>query len=109
LAKTLVSLKDYPKAIEVVQQAETMDGLNEKESQSLQQLLKEAKTKQAEPEGPVESSIKCVNHPISIRKFIKGKSLGVGIFSENIVVQHKITNEDLALKILEKKAAANLA
>jgi serine/threonine protein kinase len=109
LAKTLISLKDFPKAIEVTQQAQKSDGLNEKESQSLRQLLIEAKTKQAEPEGPVETSIKCVSRPVSIREFIRGKSLGVGNFSEIIVVQHKVTNEDFALKILEKKAAADLA
>lgn len=109
LAKTLISLKEYQNAIKVLEKALKIDGLEEKEYQSLQQLLKDAKTKQAEPEQPVETSIKHVDRPISIREFTKGKSLGVGNFSEIIVVQHKVTHENFALKILEKKAAADLA
>lgn len=109
LAKTLIALKDFQAAIDVLQIATKIDNLQDKEAQSLQQLLKEAENKQAEPERPVETSIKYVDRPVSIREFTKGKSLGVGNFSEIIIVTHKVTQEQFAMKILEKKAAADLA
>ncbi|KAG7368734.1 serine/threonine protein kinase [Nitzschia inconspicua] len=109
LAKTLIALKEFQAAIDILQVASKIDGLQEKEVQALQQLEKEAKAKEVEPEQPVETSIKQVDRPISIREFTKGKSLGVGNFSEIIIVTHKVTKEQFALKILEKKAAADLA
>lgn len=63
----------------------------------------------SESAAPIEHSIKGVRRPISIREFTKGKSLGVGNFSEIVVVSHKVTNETFALKILEKKQAIDLA
>lgn len=109
LAKTLIALKEYNQALELLHKPLQLENLQETEKQSLQHLIKEVKAKQEEPEQPPERSIKCVDRPISIREFTKGKSLGVGNFSEIIVVQHKITQEEFALKILEKKAAADLA
>jgi serine/threonine protein kinase len=109
LAKTLISLKEYQAAIDILVTASQIECLQDKESQSLQQLMKEAQNKLTEPEKPVETSIKRVDRPISIREFTKGKSLGVGNFSEIIIVTHKVTEEQFALKILEKKAAADLA
>jgi tetratricopeptide (TPR) repeat protein len=109
LAKTLIALKEYQPAIEILETTSQISGLQDKEAQSLKQLIKEARNRQSEPEQPVETSIKRVDRPISIREFVKGKSLGVGNFSEIIIVTHKVTNEQFALKILEKKAAADLA
>lgn len=109
LAKTLIALKEYQTAVEVLEVASNVENIQDKEAQSLQQLIKEAKNKEAEPEQPMETSIKHVDRPISIREFVKGKSLGVGNFSEIIIVTHKVTEEKFALKILEKKAAADLA
>lgn len=109
LAKTLIAMKEYQGAIDYLQAASEIEGLQEKEAQSLKQLLKEATTKESQPEQPVETSIKNVSRPVSIREFTKGKSLGIGNFSEIIIVTHKVTKEEFALKILEKKAAADLA
>ena len=109
LGKTYISLKKYSQAIEILQRASTIDNLQEKELQSLQDLIKQAQSKQSEPNQQVETTIKGVDRPVSIREFTKGKSLGVGNFSEIIIVQHKVTNEKFALKILEKKQAAELA
>jgi tetratricopeptide (TPR) repeat protein len=74
LAKTLIVLKEYQQSIEVLLSASQIAGLQDKEAQSLQQLMKEAENKQTEPDQPVETSIKRVDRPISIREFIKGKS-----------------------------------
>jgi tetratricopeptide (TPR) repeat protein len=109
LGKTCIALKEYQNAIQVLQTAAKLDNLQEKELQSLQDLIKQAQTKQTEPEKPVETSIKGVDRPISIREFTKGKTLGVGNFSEIVIVEHKVTQEKFALKILEKKQAADLA
>ena len=46
---------------------------------------------------------------MSIREFTKGRELGVGNFSEIVVATHKVTGEKFALKIIEKKQAAELA
>lgn len=97
------------KAIQVLNTALTIPGLLPKENATLQELLQQAQAKVEAPEAPLERTIKGVNRPISIREFVKGKSLGVGNFSEIIVVTHKVTNEQFALKILEKKQAVDLA
>jgi serine/threonine protein kinase len=108
LGKTLISLRKFDQAVEVLQRACKISNLQEKELQSLQDLVKQARSTQSEP-NHVETTIKGVDRPMSIREFTKGKSLGIGNFSEIIVVQHKITKEQFALKILEKKQAAELA
>lgn len=74
-------------------------------------LIKEAKQKQASepPEEENLDSIKYVKRPVSIREFTKGKELGIGNFSEIVVATCKATGEQFALKIIEKKRAADLA
>jgi 3-phosphoinositide dependent protein kinase-1 len=57
----------------------------------------------------VLTSIKDVKRGVSIREFIKSKDLGCGNFSEILICQHKKTEELFALKIIEKKRAADLA
>lgn len=56
-----------------------------------------------------ETSIKLVKRPISIKEFEKGRALGYGNFSEIVIVQHKVTREQFALKMIVKKQAADLA
>jgi serine/threonine protein kinase len=87
------------------------DTVTEAQHKSFTDLMKEAnKKKQSEP--PKEenlTSIKNVKRPVSIREFKKGRELGVGNFSEICVATHKVTGEEFALKIIEKKQAADLA
>ncbi len=109
LSKTYISLGEPDKAIQVLSTALTIPELQCKEIESLSELLQQARSRTQEPAAPLERTIKGVRRPISIREFIKGKSLGVGNFSEIIVVSHKVTNELFALKILEKKQATELA
>jgi len=57
----------------------------------------------------INNSVKHVQRPVSIREFQKQKTLGVGNFSEIVIAQHRISKETFALKILNKKQAADLA
>eukprot|EP00980_Cylindrotheca_fusiformis_P005339 scaffold1138_cov128-Cylindrotheca_fusiformis.AAC.21 len=108
--KTLIALKDFKLAMEVLKVALAIEGLQPKEEQSLQDLYKQAKTELSKPDDIVEeTTIKGVKRPLSIREFHRKETLGVGNFSEIIVTQHKKTGECFALKILEKKKAADLA
>jgi tetratricopeptide (TPR) repeat protein len=123
LGKTLISLNDYDGAITCLekclqkqQQEHQQPSSSENEIQSLHELLQQAQTnkKQNEQNGKIddlskETTIKGVDRPISIREFKKYQSLGVGNFSEIVVCEHKVTHERFALKILEKKTAADLA
>jgi RIO-like serine/threonine protein kinase len=121
LAKTLISLHNYNDAIQVLQtcvensvsSSNSSTESSEKEIQGLRDLLQQAKTKQQkqkqQPDLSNETTIKGVDRPISIREFTKQQSLGVGNFSEIVVCEHKVTHEKFALKILEKKTAADLA
>jgi len=109
LAKTMIALKEYEPAIEVLKTALKVESLKESEKSSLQELGKQILIKMDEPSQAIETTIKTAQRPLSIREFTKGKSLGVGNFSEIIIVQHKVTKERFALKILEKKTAADLA
>ena len=109
LAKTLIALKEYPEAVEVLRIALQIEPLREAEKKALQDLGKQVLIKMDEPADGIETSIKTARRPISIREFTKGKSLGIGNFSEIIIVEHKVTKEQFALKILEKKTAADLA
>ena len=109
LAKTMIALKEYKEAIEVLKRALQIENLKESEKTSLQELGKQVLIKIDEPVEAIETSVKSARRPMSIREFKKEKSLGVGNFSEIIVVQHKVTKEEFALKILAKKTAADLA
>jgi len=113
LAKTEIALKNYDQAQETIQTA--LDGMDDSvtaaQRKAFTDLVKEAKHKQ-ETEPPQEenlTSIKNVKRPVSIREFTKGRELGIGNFSEIVVATHKVTNEKFALKIIEKKQAADLA
>lgn len=111
LSKTHLALGQPSEALRVLQTALTLTSLDDAQRSSLEALQHEAQTKFKEPAAPpVEFlSIQHVNRPLSIREFIRGKQLGVGNFSEILVVTHKTTQETFALKILEKKQAAELA
>ena len=109
LAKTMVELKEYDEAIQVLKTALGVENLKEAEKKSLQDLGKQVLVKMDEPVQSIETTVKSAQRPLSIREFTKGKSLGIGNFSEIIIVQHKVTKEEFALKILEKKTAADLA
>jgi tetratricopeptide (TPR) repeat protein len=109
LAKTMLALKEYESAIQVLRTALQVENLKESEKSSLQELGKQVLIKMEEPVKGIETTVKTVQRPLSIREFTKGKSLGIGNFSEIIIVEHKVTKELFALKILEKKTAADLA
>jgi tetratricopeptide (TPR) repeat protein len=108
-SKTYLMLRQPSDALQVLQTALTIPDLTPSELKSLQDLEQQAKDQLDEPEKQSEYTIKGIARPISIREFVKGKQLGVGNFSEIIVVTHKVTQEVFALKILEKKQAAELA
>jgi len=109
LGKTMIALGEYDQAVKVFETALKVEILNETEKQSLRELKKQATLKRNEPKKKIETTIKTAQRPVSIREFIKGKSLGVGNFSEIVIVHHRVTKENFALKILEKKTAADLA
>jgi len=132
LAKTYIALDDYDKAIDVLttcltknnnkqegksgEEAPTTTAASEKELQSLRDLLQQAQTKKNQKDGgsskddsSKETSIKWLDRPMSIREFKKYQTLGVGNFSEIVACEHRTTHEKFALKILEKKTAADLA
>ena len=109
LAKTMIALKEYDQAIEVLKTALQTENLKDAEKKSLQDLGKQVLVKMEEPLKATETTVKSAQRPMSIREFTKGKSLGIGNFSEIIIVEHKETKEQFALKILEKKTAADLA
>ena len=116
LTKTLLALNQYEATIEILQTALTIPELSETEVTSLQDLFQQAMQLQHKeattPTCPIELTIRGVQRPMSIREFIKEpdqRPLGVGNFSEVIVVTHKVTKEVFALKVLEKKQAADLA
>jgi len=122
LTKTYLALQQSMTAIEVIKTALTVPDLSDMEITTLKDLLQQAtnlqqQEQQQDPSSSsttavMELSIKNVTRPISIREFNKEsskKALGVGNFSEIIIVTHKITKETFALKILEKKQATDLA
>mmetsp|Transcript_8292 Transcript_8292/g.16077 ORF Transcript_8292/g.16077 Transcript_8292/m.16077 type:complete len:925 (+) Transcript_8292:81-2855(+) len=116
LAKTMIALKEFENVIQVLKTALEIRDLKETEAKSLQELGRQALIKMDEHERQQhilsqgdETSVRFAQRPLSIREFKKSQTLGVGNFSEIIVVQHKVTKEEFALKILEKKTAADLA
>jgi serine/threonine protein kinase len=76
--------------------------------QEAKRLFQESLAKGAEHEERL-TTITTVKRGVSIREFTRGKELGFGNFSEIVVCQHKVTGEKFALKIIEKKQAADLA
>jgi tetratricopeptide (TPR) repeat protein len=124
LAKTQIALKrledakeTIQKSLKVVEQGDEPsgdgNGAPTSERKALEDLWKEVlsvayDSKQAEPRKP-ETSIRFAQRPVSIREFTKHRALGYGNFSEVVVVQHKETKEEFALKIITKKQAADLA
>jgi 3-phosphoinositide dependent protein kinase-1 len=132
LATTLVALQDFGEAKTMLQAALTrIERISQQQQQeesanhdtqqpslseqkkAFEELLKHcqqtASSETVVSPKVVEHSIKLVNRPISIKEFIKGSSLGSGNFTEVIVVTHARTNERFALKMIEKKQAADLA
>ena len=109
LAKTMIALEEYEPAIEVLKTGLKVGNLNDSEKTSLQELGKQILIKMEEPLQAIETTVKSAQRPLSIREFTKGNSLGIGNFSEIVIVQHKVTKEEFALKVLEKKTAADLA
>jgi serine/threonine protein kinase len=129
LAKAQISLKAFgaaegtiDAALEVFKRLaaddETANETNKGQIKAFQELLAEVKqsnpssapdSESAVEEEAKETSMKEVHRGISIREFIKGRDLGVGNFSEIVICTHKVTGEAFALKIIEKKRAADLA
>jgi serine/threonine protein kinase len=109
LAKTLIALEDYEATIQTLQAAISLSNLEPKEKKSFQELMQQAEKEKAKEPAAPETTIKGVHRPVSIREFIKLKSLGVGNFSEIVIAKHRKTDECFALKILEKKTATDLA
>eukprot|EP00536_Pseudo-nitzschia_multiseries_P010447 jgi/Psemu1/319858/estExt_fgenesh1_pm.C_3190002 len=123
LAKTMIARRELDEVVLVLKSALDIPDLKEVERKSLQELGRQALAKMEEPSSSSsaaaaaaaapgdesETSVRFARRPLSIREFQKGKSLGVGNFSEIVIVHHKVTKERFALKILEKKTAADLA
>lgn len=114
LAKACLSLREFEEAKNVLQRAllslaETPTSDVEQQRQSLHDLWQKVVAAALEPPPPIETSIKYVSRPISIREFTKGKELGYGNFSEILIVTHNKTKESFALKRINKKQAADLA
>jgi tetratricopeptide (TPR) repeat protein len=109
LAKTLIALQDFEATIQTILVALSLSNLEPKEKKSFQELMQQAETEKAKEPAAPETTVKGVDRPVSIREFIKLKSLGVGNFSEIVIAKHRKTDECFALKILEKKTAADLA
>lgn len=134
LAKTLVAMEDYQSAKELIQQAmQEIDSASqpevcdpttlpppqgyrapswEEQRKSFQDLyhslIEGALRKKPSPE-PTTVAAMAQHRALSIREFDKGEELGYGNFSQILVVTHKTTQEQFALKLIEKKQAADLA
>ena len=76
--------------------------------QVLQAALTQGRSKDDVEPRP-ETSVKYVVRPVSIKEFKKSTELGFGNFSDICLCHHKVTNERFALKMIEKKKAADLA
>ena len=118
LAKAQVALKSYTNAIDTVDQAMAVlnDDKDQEKVKGQRKSFKDIKDEASKSEKKLQeegqenlTSIKEVARAVSIREFQRGKDLGVGNFSEIVVCHHKKTNEKFALKIIEKKQAADLA
>ena len=115
LAKTHLALDAHDEAKTVIQKAlevlETQESNEqaEKQKKSLQDLWKQAVEEALKEKEKVETSIKMVKRPVSIKEFTLGKELGFGNFSEIYIVTHKKTSEIFSLKRIAKKQAADLA
>lgn len=116
LAKAQISLHAYGAAVGTVEAAlELLSELEDQDSnrgqvKAFKELMAEAKKGETKLDGDeVLTSIKDVKRGVSIREFVKSKDLGCGNFSEIVICRHKKTEEVFALKIIEKKRAADLA
>lgn len=77
LGKTLMALKDYRLAMETLRVALAIENLEPKEQHSLQDLYNQAIQKSSQPDATaVETTIKEVKRPVSIREFQKKQTLG---------------------------------
>ena len=115
LAKTQLALEEYDDAKQVIQKAlsvlESYEPNEQTEAQkkSLQDLWKQTLEDALKEKEKVETSIKMVKRPVSVKEFTIGKELGFGNFSEIYIVTHTKTNEQFSLKRIAKKQAADLA
>jgi serine/threonine protein kinase len=119
LAKTQLALHEYGEAKQVIQKAlSVLDSADpaisssdqtDAQKKSLQELWKQTMEDALKENDKVETSIKPVKRPVSIKEFEIGKELGFGNFSEIYVVTHKKTQEVFSLKRIAKKQAADLA
>lgn len=77
----------------------------------LEKLLQQSKKqwKAVENSPQLITSVKLCTIKPSIKDFEIGASLGAGNFSSIVICKHKTTNEEFALKIIEKKQAETLA
>lgn len=116
LAKTQIALKSFGNAVDTIQggmhilDKANVDEHTKGQRKALKELLEEAQAGESDTTATNDiTSVKDVARMVSIREFIKGKELGFGNFSEIVVATHRITYEQFALKIIEKKKAAELA
>jgi tetratricopeptide (TPR) repeat protein len=132
LAKTHFALNEHDAAKQVLQQAMALLDNNSngpssdnaaaaaaenreqtvvaQQRKSLQELWNQiVQDAFARDTNTVETSIKAVKRPVSIKEFTMGKELGFGNFSEIYIVTHQRTHETFALKRIPKKQAADLA
>ena len=109
LSKTLLALQDYDECVTVLKTALLLESLTSQERTSLRELQTKAELLSKQTPSQPETTIIGVDRTLSIREFSKGKSLGVGNFSEIVVCTHKVTGETFALKLLDKKTAQDLA
>jgi serine/threonine protein kinase len=108
LAKTCLALGEADSALKVLQSPGLV--LTEEQENSFKSLKEQAQQLKDQPKPEAETTVKTVTRPLSIREFERpqSNSLGVGNFSEIVACKHKLTGEHFALKILDKKTAADL-
>ena len=115
LAKTQLALRSFNNALDTIDGAlQVLDEEDDPKAVRGQRKafleLKEEATRGSQTDDTEENltSIKEVSRNLSIREFVRGKELGVGNFSEIVQCRHKRTDEVFALKMIDKKQAADL-
>ena len=121
LARAQLALKEFTIAIKTLEdaiKAENADVPSTSELNGIKKLLQIAHANQLQtknlPNAVEVSKLKTLktyipNYKPSIREFKIIKELGEGNYSRVVAVQHVVTKEHFALKIIEKKKCEDLA